>query len=161
MAEDPAGLPEGRAGHHRGGRSGRELKSDDAQPGAVTAEDRFAIPDRPDRHFPSAGGMEYEGGTVFVLEPKPAAEEAALADLVASLLADGPYQFGDFHDLPMPLWLVRDSDTGDAFRVAVRDSTVRLHVLPRTEPPGLRGFYRRLAERTDAKWDTDRRTDGA
>jgi len=123
----------------------------------VTAEDPFAIPERPVRTFPSAGGMEYEGGTAFVLEPTPAAEDGALADTVADLLAGGPYQYGDFHDLPMPLWLVRDRETGDTFRVAVRDATVRLHVLPRTEPPGLRGFYRRLDDRSDASWSVSRR----
>lgn len=127
------------------------------KPPPVTVEDRFAITERPERRFRAAGGLEYEGGTVFHLDPSPPTTEASLADRVAALLAAGPYQFGDFHDLPMALWLVRDRETGDAFRVAVRDGTVRLHVLPRTEPPGLRRFYRLLEAETDAEWTVRRR----
>lgn len=126
-------------------------------PAPVTAEDPFAIPAHPIRTFPSAGGMEYEGGTAFVLASSPERPEDGLAEDVLTLLAAGPYQYGDFHDLPMPLWLVRDRETADTFRVAVRDSTVRLHVLPRTEPDGLRRFYRRLDDRTDVEWSVSRR----
>jgi hypothetical protein len=136
---------------------GANLRPKPTNRSPVTVEDRFAIPDRPDRTFPTAGGMEYEGGTSFVLASDPPREEATLAKAVEALLAAGPYQYGDFHDLPMPLWLVRDEETGDAFRVAVRDSTVRLHVLPRTEPEGLRRFFERLDQRTDEEWAVDRR----
>lgn len=124
----------------------------------MSAEDPFAITARPERSFPSAGGMEYQGGTSFLLEPTPSTREGPLADAVVALLESGPYQFGDFHDLPMPLWLVRDRETTDTFRVVVRDGTVRLHVLPRTESDGLRRFYRRLEDHTDADWSVTRRT---
>jgi len=70
--------------------------------------------------------------------------DADLVQTVDEVLGAGPYQYGDFHELPMPLWLVRDRETGDAFRVAVRNGEVQLHVLPRTDAPGLRAFYERL-----------------
>lgn len=112
----------------------------------------FDIPERPERHFPGTGGVEYRGGTVFELSPVPADEDLDDNDVVTDVgdvLASGPYQFGDFHELPMPLWLVRDRETGDAFRVAVRGGEVQLHVLPRTEAPGLRAFYDRLSAASD------------
>lgn len=110
----------------------------------------FDIPARPERHFPSAGGVEYRGGSVFELAPAGEAEPSgspdglALPAAVDEVLDAGPYQYREFGELPMPLWLVRDRETADAFRVAVRDGAVRLHVLPATEPAGLRAFYRRL-----------------
>lgn len=112
----------------------------------------FDIPVRPERHFPGTGGVEYRGGTVFELSPATAEgdfDDQDLVEVVDEVLASGPYQFGDFHELPMPLWLVRDRETGDAFRVAVRGGDVQLHVLPRTEAPGLRAFYDRLVAATD------------
>ena len=138
----------------------------------------FDIPARPERHFPGTGGVEYRGGTVFELVP--AAEEVAgstdaelpdaelsdgdrfdgdlsdaeLVNLVDDVLGAGPYQSGDFHELPMPLWLVRDRETGDVFRVAVRNGEIQLHVLPRTEAPGLQAFYERLeAASEDHVWE--------
>ena len=119
----------------------------------------FEIPARPERHFSGAGGLEYRGGSVFRLSPTGTEEEelpdADLVGLVDAVLRAGPYQYADFHDLPMPFWLVRDRETGDAFRVAVRDGEIRLHVLPRTEPPGLQAFYERLGDREGAvpAWD--------
>jgi len=122
----------------------------------------FAIPTHPERRYPHGSGVEYEGGTEFQLEPDTPVETPALANAVADLLADGPYRFGDFHDLPMPLWLVRDEETSDVFRVAVRDGTVRLHVLPTTESVGLRRFFDRLAARDDSvSWSVRRRVDEA
>ncbi len=136
------------------------------------AAPRFEIPSRPERHFPSAGGVEYRGGSVFELAPRregrspgsddtgsddpgsddtgsddPGSDDTGsdeLVDLVDVLLETGPYQCRAFGELPMPLWLVRDRETGDTFRVAVRDGEVRLHVLPETESAGLRAFYDRL-----------------
>jgi hypothetical protein len=110
----------------------------------------FEIPARPERHFPSAGGVEYRGGSVFELAPagdtagSRSPEGLDLSAAVDEVLEGGPYQYREFGELPMPLWLVRDRETTDAFRVAVRDGAVRLHVLPATEPAGLRAFYRRL-----------------
>ena len=132
----------------------------------------FDIPARPERHFPGTGGVEYRGGTVFELVPAvedppgstdaegadanpadPNLSDADLVQTVDEVLGAGPYQYGDFHELPMPLWLVRDRETGDAFRVAVRNGEVQLHVLPRTDAPGLRAFYERLeAASEDHGW---------
>lgn len=113
-------------------------------------EPSFEIPARPERQFPFSGGLEYQGETVFTCSPDPV--PADLTAAVESLLESGPYRFGDFHSLPMPLFLVRDDETGDVFRVSVRDDAVHLHVLPATESGGLRAFYDRLTERTDATW---------
>ena len=120
----------------------------------------FSIPARPTRRYPHGSGVEYEGGTEFELRPDSEHTEAELVALVTDILAAGPYRYGDFHDLPMPLWLVRDEGTTDVFRVAVRDGTVRLHVLPRTEPAGLRRFYERLREAdNELSWAVDRRVE--
>ncbi|MDS0283042.1 hypothetical protein [Haloarcula onubensis] len=127
----------------------------------MTDEPSFSIPARPTRRFPHGSGVEYEGGTEFELTPDRQHTEAELAPVVTDILADGPYRYGDFHDLPMPLWLVRDEDTADVFRVAVRDGTVRLHVLPETESAGLRRFYDRLRGADPSlSWRVDRRVDG-
>jgi len=126
----------------------------------MTSDPSFSIPARPTRRFPHGSGVEYEGGTEFELRPDSAYTEPELAAVVTGILADGPYRYGDFHDLPMPLWLVRDEDTADVFRVAVRDGTVRLHVLPTTEPAGLRRFYDRLRDADGSlSWAVDRRVD--
>lgn len=122
----------------------------------MAGEPVFEIPSRPERRFPSVGGVEYEGGTRFDLEPKRAGGVASLTGHVESVLADGPYRYGDFHELPMPLYLVRDEETGDVFRIAVRAGSVRLHVLPATEPEGLRAFYERLTAVTDRQWSVSR-----
>ena len=123
----------------------------------MTSEPSFSIPRRPERRFPHGSGVEYEGGTTFVLVPNSEQATADLAAVVADILADGPYRYGDFHDLPMPLWLVRDEETTDVFRVSVRDGTVRLHVLPTTESDGLRRFYDRLrAIDAGVSWSVDR-----
>lgn len=121
----------------------------------MAGEPGFDIPARPERHFSSTGELAYEGGTRFDLVPDPA-PQTPLTDVVESVFADGPYRYGDFLELPMPLYLVRDDDTGDVFRVAVRDETVRLHVLPGTEPAGLRRFYERLEAATEATWTVSR-----
>ena len=128
----------------------------------MTGEPSFSIPARPTRRYPHGSGVEYEGGTEFELTPDSEHTEPELAAVVTDILADGPYRYGDFHDLPMPLWLVRDEDTADVFRVAVRDGTVRLHVLPETESAGLRRFYERLRGTDESiAWRVDRRVDGS
>ncbi|WP_324662688.1 hypothetical protein [Haloarcula sediminis] len=126
----------------------------------MTGAPSFSIPARPTRRYPHGSGVEYEGGTEFELRPDHRYTEPELAAVVTDILADGPYRYGDFHDLPMPLWLVRDEDTADVFRVAVRDGTVRLHVLPETESAGLRRFYERLRDADPSlSWAVDRRVD--
>ena len=124
----------------------------------MAAEPAFEIPARPTRRYPGPGGLEYEGGTRFALEP--ASEPATpLRALVEAVLHAGPYRYGDFLELPMPLYLVRDDETGDVFRVSIWDGTVWLHVLPETESSGLRAFYDRLREETAATWRVRRETD--
>jgi hypothetical protein len=118
----------------------------------------FSIPARPQRRFPRRGGVEYEGQTLFRLAPEESMSDEALADLLAETLAAGPYRYGDFLNLPMVLYLVRDQETGDVFRVSVRDGRVRLHVLPETESAGLRRLYERLADRSGVEWAVDCRT---
>lgn len=124
----------------------------------------FAIPGRPERTYPRSGGVEYEGGTVFVLTPdgdggEGTGEDDDLKAQVEAVLSAGPYRYGDFLELPMALYLVRDEGTGDVFRVAVRDGTVRLHVMPETDSAGLRQFYDRLADHTGREWRVECRTD--
>lgn len=124
------------------------------------AGDPFEIPARPRRRFPFEGGLTYEGETVFLLRPSPERDTDALAELVESVLEAGPYRYGDFLELPMPLYLVRDDETGDVFRVSVRDGVVRLHVLPETDRAGLRAIYERLDDRAAVTWDVECRTEG-
>lgn len=118
----------------------------------------FVIPAHPERRFPYSGGLEYEGGTVFHLSPRPARSTDRLTALIERVLSEGPYRYGDFLTLPMPLYLVRDDETGDVFRVTVRNGEVRFHVLPETEPAGLQALYARLDARMGADWTVDRRT---
>jgi hypothetical protein len=118
----------------------------------------FRIPARPERRYPYEGGVEYEGETVFSLQPTPGRSNDRLRDLVETTLDAGPYRYGDFFDLPMALYLVRDDDTADVFRVSIRDGAVRLHVLPETESAGLRALFDRLRDRSDAEWRVDCRT---
>jgi hypothetical protein len=120
-----------------------------------TANPSFAIPARPTRRFPYDEGVSYEGSVVFRLDPRPDQDHDTLRGLVEDVLASGPYRFGDFFDLPMPLYLVRDDETGDVFRVSVRNNRVRLHVLPATESAGLRAFYERLGAASEADWRVD------
>ncbi|MFC6974030.1 hypothetical protein ACFQL1_04055 [Halomicroarcula sp. GCM10025709] len=127
----------------------------------MTTDPSFEIPARPQRRFPHDSGVEYEGGTEFRLLPDRSFDDGSLPALVRELLAAGPYRYGDFHDLPMPLWLVRDEETADVFRVAVRDGTVRLHVLPTTESAGLRRFYDRLRDASGGDWTVERHVTGA
>ena len=52
----------------------------------------------------------------------------------------------------MPLYLVRDEETRDVFRLSIRDGEIRLHVLPDTESDGLRAMYDRIADRSEGDW---------
>jgi len=121
----------------------------------MAREPSFSIPARPRRRFPRRGGVEYDGQTLFRLAPVEPLSDEALADLLAETLAAGPYRYGDFLNLPMVLYLVRDQGTGDVFRASVRDGSIRLHVLPETESAGLRRLYERLVERSGTEWDVD------
>jgi hypothetical protein len=112
------------------------------------SEPSFTIPARPRRHYPYSGGVEYEGQTIFRLVPADDCSNDELAAALEQTLAAGPYRYGDFYNLPMALYLVRDEETADVFRASVRDGRIRLHVLPETDSAGLQGLYTRLVERT-------------
>jgi len=144
-------------------REARAAVESDAS-GADDAEartDEFAIPARPDRRYPHNGGVEYVGGTVFSFVPGDDRSDSDLAALVVSVLDSEPYRYGDWFDLPMPLYLVRDDSTHDTFRVAVRDGRVEVHVLPETDPEGVRALHDRLAGATDGRfeWAVERRVE--
>jgi hypothetical protein len=125
----------------------------------MSTDPSFSIPARPTRRYPHSGGVEYEGETVFRLHPRPEQSTDSLAVLVEETLEEGPYRWGDFFDLPMPLYLVRDEETADVFRVSIRDGVVRFHVLPETESAGLRALYDRLSARSDGDWRVRCETD--
>jgi hypothetical protein len=125
----------------------------------MVGDPSFSIPSRPSRRFPYEGGLEYEGETVFRLDPAVEWSTDRLAELVEAVLESGPYRYGDFLELPMPVYLVRDDGTGDVFRVSIRDGAVRFHVLPETDTPGLRAMYDRLDGRTDFDWCVECRAD--
>lgn len=125
----------------------------------MTREPTFEIPARPERRY-SRTTVEYEGTVVFALAPQGggAPGDGEVDALLSRVLEEGPYRYGDWFDLPMPLYLVHDDDTGDTFRVAVRDGTVELHVLPETGSAGLRALYDRLVAASDGPWAVDCRT---
>lgn len=147
-----------------------------------SAEPSFAIPQRPERRYPRGGGLTYEGTTVFVLTPEATPEDtgnatkaasdadrdAWLRSLVERVLDADPYTYGDWFDLPMPVFLVHDRETSDVFRVAVRGGKVEFHVLPETDSVGLCALYERLCAATgneagdtiDVTWRVECRTDG-
>ncbi|MFC7154128.1 hypothetical protein ACFQPA_01485 [Halomarina halobia] len=118
----------------------------------------FRIPARPQRRF-SSTTVEHDGGVVFALVPDGDHDDDALDALVTRVLDDGPYRYGDWFDLPLPLYLVHDDGTGDTFRVVVRGRAVELHVLPETESAGLRALYDRLVSATDCEWAVECRVD--
>ncbi|PSP95731.1 hypothetical protein BRC91_01180 [Halobacteriales archaeon QS_4_62_28] len=125
----------------------------------MTTDPSFSIPARPRRRYPRSGGVEYEGQTFFRLEPDADCANGELQALVERVIEDSPYRSGTFIDLPMALWLVRDDETADVFRVSVRDGCIRLHVLPETESAGLQRFYERLSARSDCEWRVECRSD--
>lgn len=119
----------------------------------------FAIPERPSRRYRRNGGVEYVGTTIFRVRPANGLAKRDLVALVEGILREFPYRWGDFFDLPMPLYLVRDEETGDVFRVSIRDGAVRFHVLPETEASGLRSLYDRLTDRSEGDWQVRRVTE--
>lgn len=127
----------------------------------MTTDPSFEIPARPQRRYPYDSGVEYEGETVFHLRPAGDRLDQPLQSLVEAVLDDEPYTYGDWLDLPLPLYLVHDERTGDVFRVVVRDRAVELHVLPATESAGLRAFYETLTDRSDGEWTVELTIDRA
>ncbi|MGN8216851.1 hypothetical protein ACTG0T_00675 [Halococcus morrhuae DSM 1307] len=127
----------------------------------MTEEPSFAISHRPERRYSRHAGLEYEGSTVFSLSPANPGdhENEALDELLQDVLDGEPYTYGDWFDLPMALYLVHDTETGDVFRVSVRDGRIEFHVLPETDPDGLRALYRRLAARSEREWIVESSTD--
>jgi hypothetical protein len=115
----------------------------------------FEIPQRPRREYSRDGGVTFAGQTIFTLTPDPEQEDAHLRTLVVSILEDDPYTYGDWFDLPMPLFLVYDRETGDVFRVAIRAGSVEFHVLPATEPPGLQALYQRILAGSACSWSVE------
>ncbi len=121
----------------------------------MASEPSFTIPARPQRRYPYEGGVEYEGETVFHLRPRPPQDDDSLDTLLQRTLEAGPYRHGDFLNLPMPLYLVRDEETGDVFRVSVRGGAIHFHVLPATGSAGLQALYERFATTWDVEWQVD------
>ncbi|CCQ34224.1 hypothetical protein HLRTI_000672 [Halorhabdus tiamatea SARL4B] len=124
----------------------------------MTDAPSFTIPARPRRQYDRAGRLSYEGSVLFRLEPTDP-EEVDLRALLETVLRTWPYRHGDFHDLPMVVYLVRDDETSDVFRVSIRDGALQLHVLPATETAGLKQFYGRLDDVSDTEWDIYRRVE--
>ena len=115
----------------------------------------FDIPRRPERVYPHEGGVEYEGGTVFRLSPAVEVPEAELASLVESVLDGERYTYGDWFELPAPVYLVHDERHSTAFRVVIRYGSVEFHILPDTTPEALRGLYSRFRDAGDLRWCVD------
>lgn len=112
----------------------------------------FEIPRRPKRTYPYDGGVEYEGGTIFRLSPAPDFADDELRTLVEEVLGGRRYTFGDWFDLPAPVYLVHDERHSTAFRVVIRYGAVELHVLPETAGEALRQIYARLCEESECVW---------
>ena len=116
----------------------------------------FDIPYHPERVYPPQGGVEYVGETTFYVTPDPPDDD--LSTLVTTVLDADPYTYGDWFDLPLPVYLVHDRQTRDVFRVVIRNGNVEFHVLPDTESAGLRALYDRLVAASDADWHVECRT---
>jgi hypothetical protein len=125
----------------------------------MTEEPSFAIPRHPERRYSRHAGLEYEGTTVFSLSPAGDHEDPALDELLRAVLDGEGYTYGDWFDLPMALYLVHDTETGDVFRVSVRDGAIEFHVLPGTDSGALHALYGRLVERSDHEWTVESYTD--
>ncbi|WP_232820617.1 hypothetical protein [Halorussus litoreus] len=129
--------------------------SDDGVAPTVTDDaPTFDIPHRPKRVY-SHDGVEYEGGTVFKLSPDPAESNDRLAGVVERVLSGDRYTYGDWFELPAPVYLVHDERDSSVFRVVIRSGTVEFHVLPDTAREALRGLYDRLREEADCAWRVD------
>jgi hypothetical protein len=162
MAEDEPTFVTATELREREARAAVESQADVGSGGERGArDDPFAIPARPDRRYPRGGGVEYVGGTVFSFDPGEGWADADLAAFVESVLDSNEYRYGDWFDLPMPLYLVHDDSTHDTFRLAVRDGRVEVHVLPETEPEGVRALHDRLVDANGGsfEWAVDRQVD--
>ncbi|WP_423746213.1 hypothetical protein V5735_18360 (plasmid) [Haladaptatus sp. SPP-AMP-3] len=113
----------------------------------------FSIPHRPRRTYPRQGGVRYEGETLFRLSPSSDPSENDLVNLVERVLDAESYTYGDWFDLPVPMYLVRDREHDTTFRVVVRYGSVELHILPDTRSSGLQALYHRLTARSDCSWN--------
>ncbi|WP_330632279.1 hypothetical protein [Halocatena halophila] len=114
----------------------------------------FEIPARPERRF-TGNTLRYDGDVTFTLTATDP-DDHPLEQTITRVLEEGPYRYGDWFDLPIPVWLVHDADRNDTFRVSISDGAVRLHVLPGTTGSGLEAFYGRLVDRTGTQWEIDR-----
>ncbi|ODR81197.1 hypothetical protein BG842_00205 [Haladaptatus sp. W1] len=112
----------------------------------------FSIPHRPRRTYPRQGGVRYEGETLFRLSPSSDPSESDLVNLVERVLDGESYTYGDWFDLPVPMYLVRDREHDTTFRVVVRYGSVELHILPDTRSSGLQTLYHRLTACSDCSW---------
>ncbi|KZN26090.1 hypothetical protein A4G99_23245 [Haladaptatus sp. R4] len=113
----------------------------------------FSIPHRPRRTYPRRGGVRYEGETLFRLSPDSDPSENDLTALVERVLDGDAYTYGDWFDLPVPMYLVRDREHDTTFRVVVRYGSVELHILPDTRSEGLKSIYRRLSAESPVSWN--------
>ena len=108
----------------------------------------FEIPAYPRRVF-SRDGVEHDGMTAFTLTPTVDCDPPSAVGRVVS--ADR-YVYGDWFDLPVPVYLVYDRVVSTVFRVVCHPDRVELRVLPSTEPAGLEAFYRAVRTETDVDW---------
>ena len=115
----------------------------------------FEIPARPTRRFPRGGSVEYHGSVTLRLLPSGNHDDRTLQQLVDDVLDENTYVHGDWFDLPVPVYLVRDHEVGSSFRVSVRYGRIELHVLPETRVEALERFYERLTEQSLADTSAD------
>lgn len=120
----------------------------------------FDIPRRPERVYPREGGVEYEGGTVFTLSPDSEVTDGELAALVETVLDADRYTYGDWFELPLPVYLVHDEPHDTAFRVVIRYETVEFHVLPETVADALAELHDRLSGAAGWEWRVECETTG-
>jgi hypothetical protein len=128
------------------------ISDDDVSPAVTDDAPTFDIPRRPERTYPRESGVEYEGGTIFRLAPDPEVPEAELSTLVEEVLDGERYTYGDWFELPAPVYLVHDERHSTAFRVVIRYGTVEFHVLPETVQEALRGMYSQLCTSAECSW---------
>lgn len=110
---------------------------------------RFEIPSHPERVYPASGGIRYEGGSRFVLEPEGPTD---LNETVNGALDADRYVVGDWFDLPQPVYLVHDGSLDTGFKVVVIGDAVRIHVLPDTDAAALAAFFDALEEVSTVDW---------
>lgn len=124
----------------------------------MSTDPDFTIPSHPTTRYPPQGGVEYVGETIFYLRPVPGVGDDDLDALVTDVLDGERYVYGDWFELPLPVYLVHDRAERTVFRVVVRKGRVELHVLPNTESVGLRSLYDRLNAASDRAWSIECRT---